>query len=343
MAASKYESVLGSIVPTITTVRNDATDQQRADAVTLNTQFLSQELESLEAEFHKVLHTPFPFRTAVPVKNSGFPAGAEQVGFKVMDFFGEAKFISNAADDIPLVNVAVGKEVQKVHNVAAAYMVTLPELQAAAMSGMPLEREEAVAAAEAIERKLDKVCALGETGLGFGGLLNNSNVTINTPAANGDTSGTLWSSKLSAPYKIVADLNKLLSDIKADSKGQIAPDRLVMDFAVMALLESNQFAPDSSANSKNILTAFFESQQYIKSLDQIVLWDYARTASSTGGSRIAAYKADPKFLQFAIPMEANSLAPQFKNLAILVNMYGRAAGLQLKQSLAVRYLDGTIA
>lgn len=338
----KYDSVLEQI----TGKRADSAEQ-RNDTVTLNTAFLSQELEALEAEFHKVLHTPMQFRRAVPVRNSGFPAGCREIGYKVIDYFGEAKFISNAADDLPLVNVAVGKETQNVHNVGAAYMVTLPELQAASMANLALEREDAVAAATAIERKLDKACAIGEPGLGFSGLLNQSTPTINTPAANGLSSGTSWASKLaltdnSGPVKIIADLCALLSNIVSTSKGQILPDRLVVDYSVMALLESNMFAP-AGYSTKNILQAFLESQPYIKSPDQVIAWDYARTASSTGGSRIAAFKADPMFLQFAIPMEADALAPQFKNLAVVVNMYGRVAGLQLKQSLALQYLDGTIA
>src|SRR5262252_1334741 len=211
--ATKYDSVLEQIQPG---ARQDSTDPaKRQDTVTLNTAFLATELEALEAEFHRPLHTPLPFRQAVPVKNSGFPPGAETISYKVMDWTGEAKFISNAADDLPLVNVAAGKEGQRVHNVGAAYQVTLPELQAASMANLPLEREEALAAAEAIERKLDKVAAVGETGLGIYGVLNadGAGVAINTPAANGTGSGTLWSTKLGSPYTILADLNKLLSDM----------------------------------------------------------------------------------------------------------------------------------
>lgn len=336
----KYHSVLDQVAGK----RQDSVDPQvRQDTVVLNTEFLALELEALEAEFFRPLHTPMAFRQAVPVRNTGWPPGAETIGYKVMDWTGEAKWIANAADDLPLVNIAVGKEVQRVHNVGAAYQVSLVELQAASMANLPLEREEAVAAAEAIERKLDKVAAIGDLGLGMSGVLNadSTGVAINTPAANGTGSGTLWSTKLGEPYKIVADLNKLLSDVVAASKGQIRPDRLIMDYSVMALLESNMFAPGFM--SQNILNAFFDSQPYIKTLDQVILWDYARTASTTGGSRIVALQADPRFLQFAIPYEANALPPQYKNLAILVNMYGRVAGMQIKQSFALRYLDGTIA
>lgn len=330
--ASKYIKALEEILPAPAARKDAAT-------VVLGTEFLAQQLEALEAQPYEVLKTPLQYRQALSI-NTNFPAGCETVGYKVIDYTGQAKFIANSGDDIPLVKIQLGKETQKVGTIGQGYQVHLPELQAAQMSGLALEAEEAKAAGRCIENLQDKAAALGEASLGTSGLLNSPYPRVATVSASQS-----FQTKITAgeSRKVIEDLNAAMSDMFKYSKGQIRPNKCIMGFDVYRILDSNLHMAVGQVTTKSVLTAWFENNPYIKSIDQVIVWDYAETASSTGSSRIVFYNNSPEFVDCAIPMEMTSTPPQNKGLAIDVYMWSRFSGVRLKQSLAVVYLDGSIA
>jgi hypothetical protein len=115
-----------------------------------------------------------------------------------------------------------------------------------------------------------------------------------------------------------------------------------MGFDVYRLLDANLYQFNGDTSAKSILTSWLESNPYIKSIDQIVLWDYADKASATGSSRIVFYNNNPDYIDVAIPQEMVALPPQDRKLSIEVYMYSRYAGVRFKQSLAAVYLDGAV-
>jgi hypothetical protein len=333
--ASKYDRVLEQLPLT----RKDSGDVRKDAAIVLGSEFLALQLEALEQQPYEVLKTPNQYRQAMAI-NTNFPAGCDTVGIKVIDYVGQAKFIANSGDDIPLVKLQMGKGTQRVGTIGQGYQVHLPELQAAQMSGLQLEAEEARAAGRFIENLQDKAAAIGEPSLSTTGLLNNPDVRVNTVSG-----GLGFQAKIDAgnAQKVLEDLNGAMSDMVKFSKGQIRPNRCVMGFDVYRILDSSLFGTTGYYTGQSLLTAWFNSNPYIKSTDAIILWDYAETASSTGSSRVVFYNNDPQFIDVAIPMEMNSVPPQNDGLAISVFMWSRFSGTRVKQPMAVVYLDGAIA
>jgi len=306
--------------------------------------FLLEELTQIEAEIYKVEYPDLMARQVVPFKSTGLNPGAASFVYRVYDWFGVARFVTGRSDDLDLVSVAGERFSQKVEMIGDAYDYDVDELAAAQMSGFPLDREKALAAAEAIERKIDHTVAKGDPETDFEGFLNHSAVTIETTAANGVASATTWASKLAltdgtGPTKILADLHAFLQSIATDSKGKIRPDRLVMPQSLYSLIATTPMS-STGYSSETILSTFLKTSTFIKSDAQITVWYEADNAAANGKGRMVAYKADRRYMEVYEPVTVRSLPAQPRNFKFIVPLYSKFGGLVLRQPLAVRYLDG---
>lgn len=306
--------------------------------------FLLEELTQIESEIYKVEYPDLMARQLLPFKSSGLNPGAESFVYRVYDWFGVARFVTGDSDDLDLVSIAGERFSQKVEMIGDAYAYNVSELAAAQMSGFPLEREKAMAAAEAIERKIDKTTAKGDPQVGFKGFLNHSDVTIATTAANGTSSGTSWASKLAltdgtGPTKILADLHTFLQGMSTTSKGKIRPDRMIMPQSLYSLIATTPMS-DTGQSDATILSMFLKTSPFIKTAEQIAVWYEADDAAANGLGRIVAYKADRRYMEVYEPVTTRSLPAQPKNFKFVVPLYSKYGGLVLRQPLAVKYLDG---
>ena len=284
--------------------------------------FLAQELEAVEAEIYRVEYPALKWRTILPV-DTNYPSAVDTISYRVFDAFGEAKLIANYADDLPMSDVHGEKFSSNVEGIGAAYGYSTHELRAAAMAGMPLDRERAEMAMEAIERKMDTFAALGEPKVGFVGFARHPNVPVDTSAA--------WSSATLA----LQEMNDL-AQAQVDATNELhPPDTMLLPptlygYAAVTLMNS------ANPAGETVLSQFLKTSPYIKN---VMSWRPLATAGDHGGKRVIVWKRDPKVAKVAVPMEAIAGEPEKRNLFFTVPMEARFGGCIVKLPLAIRYLD----
>jgi hypothetical protein len=328
MTPEQYKAFLDTQLPKDPTYRADAA---------YDTMFLARQLTQIETEVYRVQYADLKFRQIVPIKNTGLNPGAASFVYSVWDWFGVAKFISSFADDLPRVGIRAKEVASLVHSLGDSYGYSLLDLMQASMAGISLDSEEAKAAAAAIERKLDYVAALGEPALGMLGWANQPNVTVSSPAANGAQNGgggTSTQFRHKTAEQILMDLDGVAADMAVSTFETFIPDTIVMPPSLYAILAVQR---TSNLNTtETTLSNFLKVSPYIK---RIETWNRLERAGATGGPRIVFQKSDPQVGQFYIPMEAKTVPPQERNLAIVVNLWARTGGFVLRQPLGMRYVD----
>lgn len=292
------------------------------------TSILEKKLEYLKTKIYQVVYPQFKARQLIPVSNEADP-GAESITYEQWDDFGMAQIISNYADDLPLVDALAEDYTTKVKGIGAAYQYSIQDLRRSAMANSDLTTRKGRAARRFVEQKIEDLAAVGEAAYGITGIANNANVALTTP-----TTGT-WSTATAA--QIIADLDKLVSAIVVLTKETYVPDTILMDVTTYNLIAHKRVSTTGDT-SRTVLQDYLESSPYIK---QIISWNKLALADAAGtGPRIIAYAKDPDVLTLEIPQEFEQFPPQAKNLAFVIPVHARCAGVIMPLPMAVGYMDG---
>jgi len=311
----------------------------REDAA-YDTMFLARELTQIEAEQYRVLYPDIKFRSILPVRSSGLDPAASFIVYKVWDYFGLAKFISHYADDLPKVGLRAKEVASKVESIGNSYGWSILEMMRASLAGVALEREEAQAAFEFIERKHQELAVRGAPEVGLGGFATNSEVAVSSPAANGGENGgggTSTNFIHKTPLEIVADLNALVFEARDAARqiGALTPNKMVMPETLYGLVST---MPMSDQNpTTTVLSVFVANNPYVKT---VVPWNELETAGDDGGPRIVLFNDSRRHGEYLEPLPARAEAPQDRNLAVVVNVWSRSGGYVIRQPLAYLYVDG---
>ncbi len=311
----------------------------REDAA-YDTAFLARELTQIEAEQYRVEYTDIKWRGIIPVRNTGLNPAAKTIAYKVWDYFGVAKFISSYADDLPNVGLKAKEEFSKIESIGDSYGFSALEMMQASMAGVGLEREEAAAAFEFIERKMEDVAFGGAPEAGLKGWANDSAVVVSSPAANGGENGgggTSTQFRHKTPLEIVADLNAFVFEARdrAKQKAGLTPNTMVMPETLYGLISTMPIS--DTVPLQTVLTVFVANNPYVKS---VVPWEKLETAGEDGGPRIVLFNRSNRNGEAFVPMEARAEAPQQRNLAVVINVWARTGGFVMRQPLAYLYVDG---
>jgi hypothetical protein len=309
----------------------------RADAA-YDTAFLARELTQIETELYKVKYQDILWRQFVPVKNAGLNPGAKYFVYKVFNYFGLAKYISDFAADLPSVGIGVKEVVNKVHSMGASYQYSADDLMNASMANLPLERLEAEIAFEVIERLMDHDAAFGNPNLGMVGFLQLPGVAVDTAAVAGSdsptgaTTSTYFTDK--TPDKVLTDLHHLSQAMVDGSKQLLKPNTMIMPPTLYGYIATKSISTNQP--QMTILDVFLKNSPYIKSVG---VWIHLETAGATAGPRIMVCDNSSRNGEAYVPMEAKAMPAQERNLSLVINVWAKFGGFILRQPLAYRYLD----
>jgi hypothetical protein len=275
-----------------------------------------------------VYETKYPqlmARQIIPLAADQAPAGAEQISTLLWNGVGQAKIISNYAQDLPRVDATVGEDISPVKTLGEAYGYTVLDLARAAMSGQPLNAEKARRAVRGFEQSIDDIAALGDLDTGVPGLLNNANVPVD--AATGAWSGL-------TAVQILGDIARLVSNMFTATSAAEQPTDLVLPMSLWALVSQT---PYSTLNGQSILSVFQANNPFIQ---RVRFWYKLDTAGAGGIKRIMALRSDPEVLGLEIPLDMTQLPPEPRVLEFIINCWGRIGGVKVRYPLAIRFMDG---
>lgn len=311
-------------------LRADAADKDvKNDAG--ETATFQRKLEYVMSEVLRVEYAEIRFRDLLPI-DTQVPPGAQAFTWRIMDWRGAARVLSDFADDLPTVEIMGAEKSQILKTCGIGYFYSLQDIESANFGGINLDTEKASAARRAHENLFENLAAFGDAANDLPGFLNNANVPI--ISAPGDITGD-WLNPSTDPLDILADLHKIVNTIRSNTKGIRSPDTMVFSTAIFDHLSVRRI---SIYDKTSILQAFVDASPYVKSVDQ---WNRLDTADAAGtGPRVVCYKRDKGRVSFVLPRDFTQRAPQVKNLGFSVPCDSRVGGVLIKDPIGMAYVDG---
>jgi hypothetical protein len=253
----------------------------------------------------------------------------------MVDRYGEAKIVTDLANDFPAVAVKGDESSQPVRSLGASYQYSIMELRRAARTGIPLDAELALAAREVIERKTDAIVANGDTATGMKGLIDQVTTSV---SKGSQASGTTWDT--ATGLEILTDVLKLSRAVFDNTNGTFGTSQtLVVGTKGFSLLSNTLFSGTGFTNA-TLYNYILASSPWIK---RIVWWNRLDTAGASSKERIIALSNDPRVASLVVPLPFEQTPPEPRNMAFVVNCHARVGGVKLRYVKAAAYMDGTQA
>ena len=208
---------------------------------------------------------------------------------------------------------------------------TLPELESAQKLGRPVDQQKFSGMQLKYQMDIDEQVYIGDTALGFTGLVNSSLVTNVSNA----TTGT-WST--ATADQILADVNELLNSVWAASAYAVCPTKLLIDPVNYSRLVSKLV---STAGNISILE-FLKQNSLSNSINgkpldiQPLKWLTGRGAGAT--NRMVAYTPDQDKVRFPlVPLQRTPL--EYRDLRQLTTYFGRLGVVEFVYPETFGYRD----
>lgn len=304
----------------------------RLDAST--TVFLERELTAVDPrKYLEVLPRVKGMMFVPPV--TGIGPYTKTYEYSMWTITGEAKPIGKNAKDLPMVGVKRRPFTRSITTIGDAYGWPIEDVRAAAQAGVDLEDITVIAAMSAINRKLDRRIALGDSDLGFTGLCNDAYILANNSVTPVSTF-TSAANKLDSLNKLVADTRARLKDASEmlGGDGQPVFDKLqiLLPMADYAAVKQTQL----SANYKEtILNVFLESNsEWVSGVSE---WSYLDGIDG-GEGRAVAYPLNPIALGHVLARSYTEESPQYDGLNVTVPCHAASGGTVIRYPVAFSYM-----
>jgi hypothetical protein len=287
----------------------------------------TRELESIKVQIIEAEYPQLKARSLIPLEG-GVDPGADTFTWRFFDRFGIATMIANYADDLPDVEELGTEQKTSIEGIGIAFSYSIQDVRRAAKTGRPLQARKGIAAREAAEREIDRVCAVGVANRNVPGFFKGSGVPILSVGITG-----AW---VSAPVAatMLADLFLFAYTVFVQTKGIHSPNTMILSLAQFQAISST---PYSTLVPKTVKEVFLESQDMIRQIEPWVLT--AAMAADNTHDRAVCYEKSPTNQAMIVPVEYEALPPQQKNLIFSVPGHARTGGAVWYKPLSGVYCD----
>lgn len=300
------------------------------DAMQATLGFVVSQTTHIEAGVYAMRYPEIRYPSLIPVDYSA-PEWIKTITYYSMDIAGQASWIADRAQDIPVVGTMMEKAETSVYMAGIGYDYGLEEVNHASMLGMNLTGDKASAARLVYERMIDRLAFSGDTEKNMTGLFNNASVTAGSaPTGDWDTA---------TEDEILADVNDVLMDVYAATNEVAMADTLLMPSAKLQKIASMRLG-DAGIT---VLEFLQRANVYTAETGRPLTIRGVRGLSTAGAgltNRMVAYRRSPQVLKMHIPMRHRFLPPQISGLTFKVPGIFRVGGLEIRLPKEVRYSDG---
>lgn len=295
--------------------------------------FVIAQTSYVERAVNEVVYPDIQYPAIVPVDTSA-PEWSKSVTYFSSDKFGAADWINGNADDIPRAGTSRAKFETQIHMAGIGYGYGLEEINQAAMLGINLANDDAMAARRAYEEMVDRVAIFGDTRKGFEGLINAASV----PAASATTGD--WTT--ATPTEIAADINGAIIGQFTGTLFTSMADTVLLPYARFLKLATTPMGTDG--NSMTILQWLQTNNTYTAMTGRPLTMRAVRgleTAGTGGTMRMVTYRRDPAVVKMHIPMPHRFL-PAYQSSPLRVDIPGifRLGGVDWRRPKEAAYTDG---
>ena len=295
--------------------------------------FVISQTSFIERQVNEIVYPDIQYPALVPVDTSA-PEWVKSVTYFSQDKFGKADWLNGNADDIPRAGTQRTKYETEVHMAGIGYGYGLEEINQAAMLGINLAADDAMAARRAYEEFVERVALTGDTAKGMTGLLNASTVTVTA-----NKSGKLWSA--ATPAEILGDINSALIGQFTGTLFTSMADTVLLPYTRYLDIASRMV---SAGSSMSVLTWLQQNNAYTAQTGRPLTIRAIRGLDTAGGSdsaRMVTYRRDPNVVKMHIPMPHRFL-PAFQASPTRVEVAGifRLGGVDWRRPKEAAYTDG---
>lgn len=306
------------------------TDAQAAFA------FVQSQGRNIEAAIYQRRYPTFNYADHVPVITEGNP-WAIGTQFRISDHSGKARIISGKAKDIPFGKTTRSLATHDFFMIGAGWEWSLEETEQGMLYNINVTQDDAMGAADDVERFLYDIAISGDDEISSTGLINDGNVQRFDAATV--SASTFWYGK--DADEMTADVNAALEAVRANSSEVEWADTVRLPPQAFRLAATRRLTDSGGTMSmldyirrNNIYTA--ETGQ---PLDIAPLRDLA-TASQDGGGRLVAYRKDPQVVRFHLPMPRRVLPVHRVGLMqYQQGVIARTGGTEVRLPAAMAYVD----
>jgi hypothetical protein len=282
--------------------------------------FASRQLEQIRTKTLEVRYPALLARTLIPSDPEPLDPGAETHVTIYTDESGEARYASDLGGGGPRVDVKSGEFTGKIRTIEVSYATSMQEMRAAKLANRDISAKRAIAARNAIERKIDDALMFGSVLHGFRGLLNQPAVTTTSLAAP-------WAGASAA--QLFDDLMLMDQAIPLATNEVEAPTDIVLPIAMYNRL----LIPRSTTSDTTVLAYFLQHAEHVKTVTKY---------RKMGTNQALAYNKSPEKLYSVIPLEFFQYQPQMHGKELVTECEARVGGVVVNYPGSMRYFDGFV-
>lgn len=292
---------------------------------------------NIETAIYERRYPTLDYGNHVPVVTEGNPWALGTL-FRLKDHTGAAKVISGKAADMPFGKTTRDQKTHGFVMVGAGWEYSDEETQQGVLYGIDIAQDDAMGAADDVERLLYDMAITGNDEVNWEGLANSSIVQRTDAAAVGGS--TFWTAK--DADEMTADINAGLEAVRSNSNEIEWADSVRLPPAAFRIIATRKLGTDDSGTTtvldyirkNNIYTAETNQPLDIRPLRDL------KSASQDGGGRMVVYRRDPQVLRFHLPMPRRVL-PVYR-AALMHYQQGiiaRTGGTEIRLPGAMAYID----
>lgn len=283
--------------------------------------FLTKQLEYVEGMVAQEYRLA-PFREFLQV-DSSVPAWADTTTLYKVKGFGEFKPVGHKDQSPQKASIKVTEDVRKIVEFEAAYEIFKRELERQEKLEIPYEVAKASANADAAEYTLNRIAALGMTGLFSHGLVNSPDVDITAAAG-------VWSGLTAT--QIVDEMHKICDRVELLSKQKNKANRIVLPLA----------AKQTAGRARNVNTDKTALQLFKEERPEVKIhsWEHLTAAGGGGSNRVVAFDDAKNVAKMSISQELEQGSPVPILRGYEVPQTFVTGGCMIRKAAAIAYLDG---
>jgi len=223
---------------------------------------------------------------------------------------------------------------------------SIPELEAAAKVGRPIDQQKFEAMSLKYQMDIDEQTYIGDTGFGYTGLVNNSRVTAVANLPNGVQGSSKWSSK--TPDEILADFILILQTTWTNAGWAVIPADILIPPAQYAYISTAKVATASGLMSikryieeNSLLTSEGKKKLSIRPSKWCVGAGVGGTIGTLGTvDRLVCYTKDKRFVRLAKTPGLQRTPVEYRGLYHLTTYYFKLGVVEIPYPSTVSYWDG---
>lgn len=310
--------------------------------------FLSQQLQSIDPTKYYNLFAGKIGRRFIPAIENISPVDTVYK-YAMTSFVGRAKKGAPHAKDHRSVQVVKTEVVQPIKDILVEYGWTVQEIRASRQKNLDLDGDTLMAAMGAVEDQIDRMLAFGDPSNALmTGLLNNASINSTTPTTK-TGSGTAWTGASVKPSEIIKDVTNMIAEARAAMQQATEVGGTVPAFQKFTLLLPQQqmsliaSTPRSDNSDTTILQWLLQNNPWLASVEDWWRLDTADAGHSNGPMAVLypalpGGQGNPLAFGAIIPVDFESLDPQFSGHDVIVPASARCGGVAVRYPVAFRYL-----